>query len=360
MPNNIEAYAHFANKAARTGWYALIARMTRERASKFTEGAPSPYKPSRPTPGELRLFRDALALQRRDADNVRKGVYPAMADEDSVSDHIEQLRHMFADLPAATERRVEERFEEAAALPQAEGLPEYYARNFHYQTDGYLSEESANLYDIQVDTLFIGASGAMRRQALPPIVDHVRGKDQRDLSLLDVACGTGRFLSQLAQTFPAMPMTGIDLSQAYVDAAREQLAERRNISLMQGNGEAIPLPDASQDIVTSVYLYHELPGDVRRIVTRDILRVLKPGGIYVLVDSLQWGDAPDYDGLLEAFPIRFHEPYYEHFLGDDIAALFTECGFDHLETSLAFFSKVVVGRKPFSSGASQSHPEQSL
>jgi len=347
MPNSLEAYAHLASQAARTGWYAVIARMTQRRVARLSEGA-TPFRPSRPVPGEMELFRAALALQRRDAENVRQGIYPAMDDEPSLAAHIEALRRMFADLPASNERRLAGRAEEAAALPEAAGLPDYYARNFHYQTDGYLSEESAQLYDIQVDTLFIGASGAMRRQALVPVADYVHGKDQRKLAMLDAGCGTGRFLAQAAQAFPAMPMTGIDLSSAYIETAREALADRRNVTLLEGNAERLPVPDASQDIVTSIFLYHELPGDVRRRVTREMLRILKPGGIYVLVDSLQWGDVPGYDGLLEAFPVRFHEPYYEHYLGDELAALFAGCGFEAVETSLAFLSKLVVGRKPVS------------
>lgn len=345
MPNSLEAYAHLAGQTVRTGWYAIVASVMQRRVAQLSKGAPR-FRPSRPTPGERALFRAALRIQARDAENVRQGIYPPMEDEDSLAGHIEAVRRMFADLPASNERRLAGRAEEAAALPQAEGMPDYYAQNFHYQTDGYLSEESAQIYDIQVDTLFLGTSGAMRRQALVPIASYVRGKDQRTLSMLDVACGTGRFLGQAAQAFPAMPMKGIDLSAAYVDMAREHLAEHRNIDLAQGNAEMLPLPDNSQDIVTSVYLYHELPGEVRRTVTKEILRVLKPGGIYVLVDSLQWGDEPDYDGLLEAFPHRFHEPYYEHYLGDDLVTLFSSCGFELTETSLAYLSKVVVGRKP--------------
>jgi hypothetical protein len=84
---------------------------------------------------------------------------------------------------------------------------------------------------------------------------------------------------------------------------------------------------------------------VRRKVTAEVARVLKPGGIYVLVDSLQWGDRPDYDGLLEAFPVRFHEPYYENYLADDLAAHFAASGLKNTEISLAFLSKVVVGHK---------------
>ena len=140
-------------------------------------------------------------------------------------------------------------------------------------------------------------------------------------------------------------MIGVDLSAAYIETAKENLADRRKVSLIEGNAENLPVPDASQDVVTSIFLYHELPEEVRRKVTAEVVRVLKPGGIYVLVDSLQWGDRPDYDGLLEAFPVRFHEPYYENYLGDDLAAHFAASGLDGTQTLLAFLSKVVVGHK---------------
>jgi ubiquinone/menaquinone biosynthesis C-methylase UbiE len=345
MPNTLEAYAHFAGQTARTGWYAAVGRMIGRRVAGMSEGA-ARFKPTKPVPGQMALLRDVIALQRRDARNVRDGIYPIPSDGGSLAGHIEDIRRLIADLPASNERRIAGRSEEAAELPEAEGLPDYYARNFHYQTDGYLSADSARLYDIQVETLFVGATGAMRRQALVPIAEHISGRDQRGLAMLDVACGTGRFLEQAAQAFPAMPMTGVDLSAAYIEEAQRYLAGRRNISLMRGNGEALPLPDASQDIVTSVFLYHELPQQVRRTVTAEIARVLKPGGIHVLVDSLQWGDEPGYDGMLEAFPVRFHEPYYENYLGDDLPGLATACGLEHVQTSLAFLSKIVVSRKP--------------
>jgi len=38
---------------------------------------------------------------------------------------------------------------------------------------------------------------------------------------------------------------------------------------------------------------------------REFARILKPGGRLVLVDSLQRGDEPDYDGLLDLFPQIF-------------------------------------------------------
>ena len=84
---------------------------------------------------------------------------------------------------------------------------------------------------------------------------------------------------------------------------------------------------------------------MRRDVAREIGRVMKPGGLFVFVESLQPGDAPDYDGLLEIFPALFHEPYFTSYLDEDLEALFGEAGFTLESTTNAFFSKVVAFRK---------------
>lgn len=348
MSNGFEALAHLANQTLRTGYYAALYRISTGRAAALSKGGQR-VEICRPVPGLWTLLQDVLKLQAQDARNVRDGFYPIPIEEgESLGSHIEAVRRLFQDLPRSTKRRSERRAMEAASLPEAEGLPAYYAQNFHYQSGGYLTEESARLYDVQVETLFMGAAGAMRRQAIPPIAKFVRGRDQRQLRLLDAACGSGRFLHQLAQAFPAMRMTGADLSQAYLGEAARFLRERRNVSLRQANAETLPFENASFDIVTCVYLYHELPRDVRRRAAAEIARVLKPGGLFVYVDSLQWGDVAAYDGLLEAFPQRFHEPYYLDYLSDPLSTpdgVFARAGLQAGEEFPAFLSKVIVCRK---------------
>ncbi len=345
MSNRFEAFAHLANQTLRTGYYAALYRVTNKRAAGMGRGAQR-IEISRPVPGLWTLLQDVLQLQAQDARNVRDGFYPAPVDEDeSLTSHIEAVRSMFADLPRSAERRAGKRATEAASLPEAVGMPAYYAQNFHYQSGGYLTEGSAKLYDVQVETLFMGAAGAMRRRAVPAIANFMRGRDQRQLRLLDAACGSGRFLHQLAQAFPAMQMSGIDLSQAYLQEAARYLRGRRNVSFEQANAEALPFENGSFDIVTCVYLYHELPNEVRRRVTAEIARVLKPGGLFVFVDSLQWGDVEAYDGLLEAFPQRFHEPYYLDYLSDRLGGadgVFSGAGLQPKEEFPAFLSKVAV------------------
>jgi ubiquinone/menaquinone biosynthesis C-methylase UbiE len=112
------------------------------------------------------------------------------------------------------------------------------------------------------------------------------------------------------------------------------------INLTVGNAESLPVPDESQDAVTSIFLFHELPPKVRRIVFRECARALKPGGRLVLVDSLQRGDQPDYEGLLELFPQNYHEPYYRSYTNEDFGTLAAGCGLTHIRDVKAFVSKV--------------------
>ena len=232
-----------------------------------------------------------------------------------------------------------------ADLAAAAGVPDYFAQDFHFQKGGYLADESARLYDVQVETLFYGAAAAMRRRALRPIAEFLAGADQREIALLDVACGTGRLLREIRLSFPAMHLTGLDLSPAYLKEAERHLSGLRRVNLIAANAEVIPLPDASQDIVTTVFLFHELPGDVRRRVASEMARVLKPGGRLIFIDSLQMGDRNGWDGLLEAFPQRFHEPYYRGYSIDDLDRIFAGAGLVDAGSATAFLAKIMVRRK---------------
>jgi ubiquinone/menaquinone biosynthesis C-methylase UbiE len=93
-------------------------------------------------------------------------------------------------------------------------------------------------------------------------------------------------------------------------------------------------------------MFHELPPKVRRTVFGEFARVLKRGGRLVVVDSLQIGDEPDYDGMLELFPQNYHEPYYAGYLAEDFGAIATSCGLAHVRDVNAFVSKVMVFDKP--------------
>ena len=89
-------------------------------------------------------------------------------------------------------------------------------------------------------------------------------------------------------------------------------------------------------------------------------RAIKPGGRAVFVDSFQLGDEPDFDGLLELFPLAYHEPYFADFIREDLTALFAEAGLRTIGAERAYMSKVVVLDKPGGrSGTTHDGPEPS-
>jgi ubiquinone/menaquinone biosynthesis C-methylase UbiE len=135
---------------------------------------------------------------------------------------------------------------------------------------------------------------------------------------------------------------GLDMSDAYVRHANRHLRRWSRISFVVGKAEAIPLPDNSQDAITSIFLFHELPPKVRRGVMRECARVLKPGGRLIVLDSLQGHDRADYQGMLELFPQSYHEPYYASYLKENFAALAEQYGLSYVRSATAFVSKVMA------------------
>lgn len=117
------------------------------------------------------------------------------------------------------------------------------------------------------------------------------------------------------------------------------------VELIEASAEQLPVADDSIDLVTSVYLLHELPRGVRQRAAEEMARVLKPSGRLVLVNSLQHGDHPPFDGLLDLFPVLYHEPYYKDYVDTDLISLFVQTGLKTLRIDRAFMSKILVFEK---------------
>ena len=332
-----------AAQGARVAWYMSQYLLARRISGPFNRPGEPKFEPQAPE-GDAQSIRTAfLDLFARDRANIEAGYYPA-PDDIRLTRAIEALRssaNFFRDLPRVDQRRLERDGTEVREQAKGDGrYPTYYLQNFHYQTGGWLSQDSAKLYDTQVEILFGGAADAMRRIALGSLSRAIRGTDQRKVKLLDVASGNGRFLSQVLAAYPRIPATGLDLSPAYCEEARKRLGAWPQVEIVTGAIEQAPFEDASFEAATCVYLFHELPPRVRRDAAREIARILKPGATFVLADSIQTGDAADLDRMLEYFPVGFHEPYFTSYLKEDFAALFGEHGFEVEETELAFLTKV--------------------
>jgi ubiquinone/menaquinone biosynthesis C-methylase UbiE len=334
---------------------SLVGLVHKETSTRLMQllmpsGSPS----TEPLPqGVLNALRASMdRLTERDWQEAEEGVYPSSLLFDAPwLDWASRYPLLWLDLPQTWSRRVKRNVRDLPDDVEPDAYPSYYLQNFHHQTDGYLSDRSAALYDLGVEILFNGTADPMRRRILKPLKEGLQTFADRpasSLRILDVATGTGRTLRQLRGALPQAQLVGLDLSSAYLRQANRWLGSLPSElpQLVQGNGEAMPFADGCFQAVSCVFLLHELPAEARQNVINDIFRVLEPGGVLVLADSVQLDDSPEFRLPMENFRRVFHEPYYRDYIADSIDARLATAGFEAISGSSYFMTRVWSARKP--------------
>jgi 2-polyprenyl-6-hydroxyphenyl methylase/3-demethylubiquinone-9 3-methyltransferase len=98
----------------------------------------------------------------------------------------------------------------------------------------------------------------------------------RGLHILDLGCGKGRF-ARVLQARGAR-VVGIDLSSA-------MLAEAIGLNRVRATARRLPFPDQSFDAIIAVEVFEHLHHRLRGSVLREAQRVLRPEGIFAIVDK---------------------------------------------------------------------------
>ena len=134
-------------------------------------------------------------------------------------------------------------------------------------------------------------------------------------SVLDIGCGDASLLVTLLEHVPAVTPTGVDLwgpnwdyAQAACEARLSSVGVRATFRRM--DAARLEVPDESFDVVVSVMCFHEVrapAGSALRgplVALAEGLRVLRPGGAFVLVDRFAdasaFGDANDLAAVLRS------------------------------------------------------------
>ena len=99
--------------------------------------------------------------------------------------------------------------------------------------------------------------------------------------ILEIGSGTGALLHELRQR--NLRAQGVELREAFIEQAR---AWYGNIPISRVSGLALPFRDRSFDVVMSFDVFEHIPDSDAHL--REVVRVLKPGGSYVLQTPNRW------------------------------------------------------------------------
>lgn len=134
-------------------------------------------------------------------------------------------------------------------------------------------DQTAAAYDAEE------SHGGRARELYPLIIERAQaaGFD----SLLDIACGTGAMLLEIAQASPAAQLAGVDLSTGMLEVARERLDGRAELT--KADATVLPYGDGSFDVITCNHAFHHFPDPVAAL--REWHRVLRPGGALIIGEN---------------------------------------------------------------------------
>ena len=136
---------------------------------------------------------------------------------------------------------------------------------------------------------FSTAPGIQDEAALKLVIDFSEAGPND--TVLDVACGPGILACAFAQV--AKHVTGIDITPAMLDRARQLQQQRGLTNVTWKQGDVLPLPfaDASFTLVTSRFAFHHFLDP--QAVIGEMKRVCAPGGTVLVIDSAPAPDKAD-------------------------------------------------------------------
>lgn len=104
-------------------------------------------------------------------------------------------------------------------------------------------------------------------------------------NLLDVGCGTGILLVLAKKQYPHIAMTGIDIDPKVLDIARNKTQKANlEINYEKTSSASLPFADSSFSVVVSTLVFHHIPTEIKKQTLKEIHRVLKNDGRFLLAD----------------------------------------------------------------------------
>lgn len=87
------------------------------------------------------------------------------------------------------------------------------------------------------------------------------------------------------KSYPLSRITGVDIDKKILKIARKKIKEQKlSITLKQAGADRLPFQRASVDVVVSTLVFHHLPEHIKKRALKEIYRILKKKGKFILID----------------------------------------------------------------------------
>ena len=112
---------------------------------------------------------------------------------------------------------------------------------------------------------------------------------EKDACVLDLGCGTGLELEEYFRLNPDAAVTGIDLSDAMLNALKAKFPDRK-LNLVQGSYFDVPFGENTYDAAVSVESLHHFTAEKKEGLYARLHAALKENGFFVLTDYFAESD----------------------------------------------------------------------
>lgn len=183
---------------------------------------------------------------------------------------------------------------------------------------GFLFSFLTPFYDFVVEQGGLGKSFQQKVLKVAEIKDGQR--------VLDLGCGSGTFLMMVKKSYPDCKVIGVDPDKKMLSLAKNKGLD--DSELVQSLAEELPFRASQFNVVVSSLTFHHLPTEIKKQTLKEIYRVLKDGGRFLLADigkqsSLFW----KIKFLLDPERLLITREYMKDNLEGKIPSFLEEAGF---------------------------------
>lgn len=210
-------------------------------------------------------------------------------------------------------------------------MPEYAKSEVHLQHGGYVANPLAGLHYDAGTRVFWGGDDdgdkfhthLAKKTAMP-----LDGKAER---ILDIGTSIGQQVTEFKKLYPEKEIWGIDISAPLIRFAHYRAVQQGlDVNFAQMASERLDFEDGYFDVVSAHILFHEIPTEVIERTLREVKRVLRPGGTFVIWDlPTGQNDGLEYTGFFGIMDATDNcEPYAPCLAKCNLEDMIREAGYN--------------------------------